>query len=236
MRRLARAHELLDGPLDDPATLEGNLRDLARINRLLGGTDLSDRALEVLVGEPADDGRTIALLDVGTGGADIPVALAQRWRSRGRRLEIVGVEDRAEVVDAASRITPDLTQHHVRLVLADGRSLPWPDGAFDVAHCSLVLHHLDARGAVGMLREMARVSSRGIIVNDLARAWLPWVGARLLARVATRNRYTRHDAPLSVRRAWTLKEARAMLVVAGLRPVAEVNGLLGHRWAIAARR
>ena len=236
MRRLAHAQELLDGPLDDVATLEGNLRDLARVNRLLGGTSLTDRALEALAGEAADAGRTIALLDVGTGGADIPVALAQRWRRRGRRLEVVGVEDRAEVVHAAGRITPDLARHHVRLVLADGRSLPWPDGTFDVAHCSLVLHHLDARGAVAMLREMARVSTRGIVVNDLARGWLPWIGARLLARVATRNRYTRHDAPLSVRRAWTLKEARAMLAVAGLRPVAESGGLLGHRWAIAARR
>ena len=236
MRRLARAHELLDGPLGDPATLDGNLRDLARVNRLLGGTSLTDRALEALAGEPADAGRTIALLDVGTGGADIPVALAQRWRRRGRRLEIVGVEDRAAVVDAAARITPDLAQHHVRLVLADGRALPWPDGAFDVAHCSLVLHHLDARGAVAMLREMARVSRRGIVVNDLARGWLPWIGARVLGGLATRNRYTRHDAPLSVRRAWTLKEARAMVVVAGLRPVAEIGGLVGHRWAIAARR
>ena len=38
MRRLAGAHELLDGPLDDEAALRGNLRDLGRINRWLGGT------------------------------------------------------------------------------------------------------------------------------------------------------------------------------------------------------
>src|SRR5512146_2375030 len=28
MERLTNAHEMLDGPLDEPATLEGNLRDL----------------------------------------------------------------------------------------------------------------------------------------------------------------------------------------------------------------
>src|SRR5687767_5283937 len=38
MRRLTRALELLDGPLGDRVTLDGNLRDLARVNRLLGGT------------------------------------------------------------------------------------------------------------------------------------------------------------------------------------------------------
>jgi ubiquinone/menaquinone biosynthesis C-methylase UbiE len=235
MRRLTRARELLDGPLGDAATLDGNLRDLARVNRLLGGTSLSDQALEALAGEPGDDGRTVALLDVGTGGADIPVALAERWTSRGRRLEIVGVENRAAIVDAAGRINPDLTRHHVRLVVADGLALPWPDNAFDVAHCSLVLHHLDPKSAVALLREMARVSSRGVIVNDLARGRWLWLGARLLARVGTTNRYTQHDGPLSVRRAWTLAEARAMLAVAGLHPMAEFVGVFGHRWAIAAR-
>ena len=46
MRRLAGARELLDGPLDDPDALRGNLRDLARINRLMGGTAASRRALD----------------------------------------------------------------------------------------------------------------------------------------------------------------------------------------------
>ena len=41
MERLAGAQELLDGPLDDPATLAGNLRDLRRANALLGGVRLS---------------------------------------------------------------------------------------------------------------------------------------------------------------------------------------------------
>ena len=64
MRRLAGARELLDGPLDDPAVLRGNLRDLARINRWFGGTRASTRALERLLGQ-----RTVphTLLDVGTG-------------------------------------------------------------------------------------------------------------------------------------------------------------------------
>ena len=43
MERLTDAVELLDGPLDDPAVLAGNLRDLRRINRWLGGISLSAR-------------------------------------------------------------------------------------------------------------------------------------------------------------------------------------------------
>jgi len=235
MRRLAHATELLDGPLDDPTALAGNLRDLARVNRWLGGVRLSDRALDALTALAAAEGRALTLLDVGTGGADIPLALIERWRRRGRRLDVTGVDDRDEIIAAARRATPGLEEASLRLVVADGRALPWPDDAFDVVHCSLVLHHLDEPGAITLLREMTRVARHGVIVNDLARGRLSWLGAWLLGHLGTTNRYTRNDAPLSVRRAYSLPEARALLAAAGLRPVAELRGLFGHRWAIAAR-
>jgi SAM-dependent methyltransferase len=235
MPRLANAAELLDGPLDDPDALRGNLRDLARVNRWLGGTELSRRALERLVGREARQGRAISLLDVGTGGADIPLALLADWARRGRHLDVTAVDDRAQVLAAARAVHPPLAATpRLHLEVADGRSLPYPDRAFDVAHASLVLHHLDRADAVAFLRELGRVSRRGVVVNDLARGRVPWLGAWLLANLATRNRYTRHDAPLSVRRAWTIREARALLAVAGLRPVAELQGPFRHRWAIAA--
>jgi SAM-dependent methyltransferase len=233
--RLSHAVELLDGPLDDPAVLAGNLRDLRRANRWLGGVALSRRALDSLAGRAADRGEAVTLLDVGTGAADVPLALLGDWERRGRRLEVTAVDDRPEVVAAARAITPGLDAHpRLRLAVADGRALPWPDDSFDVAHCSLLLHHLDERSAVALLREMVRVSRRGIVVNDLRRGRHLWLGAWLLAHVATRNRYTRHDAPLSVRRAWTPGEARALLAVAGARPTFHAADPLGHRWAIAA--
>src|SRR5512147_3071442 len=80
MERLANADELLDGPLDEPATLDGNLRDLRRINRWLGGVTLSAAALDALAAHRAE----LTLLDVGTGGADIPIALARLARTRRR--------------------------------------------------------------------------------------------------------------------------------------------------------
>ena len=78
MDRHADAVELLDGPLDDPATLAGNLRDLRRINRWLGGVRLSGDAIDAL----AAHRDSLTVLDVGTGGADIPMALLARADGR----------------------------------------------------------------------------------------------------------------------------------------------------------
>jgi SAM-dependent methyltransferase len=243
MERLPDAVELLDGPLDDTDALVGNLRDLRRLNRALGGVRLSRLAIERLVeagrgdrtdGEP---GPELSLLDVGTGGADIPVALLADARRHGRRMRIVAIDSRPEIVAAAAIARPGVA--HCRgllLDVGDGDSLPYPDGAFDVVHCSLVLHHHGPRDAIALLAEMGRVARIGVVVNDLARGRLAWLGAAAIATLLTPNRYTRHDAPLSVRRAYTLAEVGGLLADAGLRPVAEIGGLFGHRFAIAAVR
>jgi ubiquinone/menaquinone biosynthesis C-methylase UbiE len=231
MRRSTHALELLDGPLDDRPALEGNLRDFRRINRWLGGIDLSADAIDAL----AAHRDALTLLDIGTGGADIPAALIERWRARGRTLRAVGLDSRPEVLAAAVVADPRLSATAgLELHIGDGRSLDYPDRSFDIAHTSLVLHHLEPAEAVVLLREMARVARVGVVVNDLGRSRLGHTGAVLLGHLLTRNRFTRHDAPLSVRRAYTPDELSALLAAAGTRVVRRLRGPFGHRWALAA--
>lgn len=232
MRRAIDADELLDGPLDDPATLTGNLRDLARANRWLGGSSLSWRAIDALVGE-ADP---VSILDVGTGGADIPLALIERARRAGRQWRFTAVDRRPEVLAAAAVADRRLTAtSELTLHVGDGRSLPFPDDAFDVAHASLVVHHLDEDDAIRLLAEMRRVARRGVVVNDLLRGRLTWLGAWAWSHGFTRNRYTRNDASLSVARSYSRAELAELLEAAGLTVHAAFVGSFGHRWAVAAR-
>jgi ubiquinone/menaquinone biosynthesis C-methylase UbiE len=234
MRRLAGATEHLDGSLADAGVLAGNLRDLRRINRLFGGLTLSRRAIDALIRQaqvPPD--APVAVLDVGTGAADIPIGLLEDSRRRGRLMTVLAVDNREEVL-AVAREAASLGSPELVLRRADVRALPFEDGSFDVAHASLVLHHLEPVDAAVAIREMARVARHGVVLNDLARGWLPWIGAWLLLHLATRNEFTRHDGPLSVRRAYSVGEARHMLAGAGLRIVYQETAFFGHRWAIAA--
>ena len=239
MDRLTNTLELLDGPLDDRSAVAANLRDLRRVNRLLGGVDLSWHALAALVGDPSlgrtADGPPITLLDVGTGGADIPVALVARARRAGRPLAVTAIDSRPEILTEALATSPGLAQEPaIRLSVGDGRALAQPDRSFDVVHSSMVIHHLEPDEAVAFLREMARVAARGVIVNDLVRSRLGWIGAWLISHLLTRSRYTRNDAPLSVRRAYTVAELGELMTAAGLVPVARFRGPFAHRWAVAA--
>lgn len=232
MDRLSDVDERLDGPLDDQRALIGNLRDLARVNRRLGGVRLSAAAINSL----APGSAPISVLDVGTGGADIPLDLIERGRTTGRLVTVTGIDSRPEILAAAALADRRITAtRELTLHVGDGRSLPFADDAFDVVHSSLVVHHLEPAAARTLLAEMGRVARRGVVINDLRRGRLAWLGAWALSHLLTRNQFTRHDAPLSVRRAYTVGELTALLAAAGLRVERRFDGLAGHRVALAAR-
>jgi 2-polyprenyl-3-methyl-5-hydroxy-6-metoxy-1,4-benzoquinol methylase len=216
MKRKAASPELLDGPLDAD-TLRANLRDMARVNRWLGGADLSRKAIEPL----AMNTPQISILDVGTGGADIPLRLRRAgWHLTATdvREEVVAVA-RAEIAGSG-------------VIVRVGNLAEEMDKSFDVVHSSLVLHHLEPVETLTFLGHARRVARAAVVVNDLDRGarWL--AAAWLLSRLATRNEYTRNDAPLSVRRAYTAAEVVAMASRVGLRPVARYRAFPGYRYAL----
>jgi len=69
---------------------------------------------------------------------------------------------------------------------------------------------------VASLREMAAAARRGVIVNDLLRTRLAlglvWLATRLLRC----HPISRHDGPLSVRRAYSAAELTALAQKAGI--------------------
>jgi SAM-dependent methyltransferase len=201
--------ELLDAPHAVTHELPGNLRDIRRLNRWFGGSALAVRSVASIVGNRRD----VSLLDVATGSADIPIALHRWGCDHGRVLTVTACDISDEVLAEARRVVGD---RPIRIVAADACDLPWPDGSFDIGLCSLALHHFDPDRAVTVLRELWRVARRGLVITDLSRGYAAYAGTWLATRTVARNRLTRHDGPLSVLRAYTPDELRALARSAGL--------------------
>ncbi len=194
----------MDDPHVDPAQLARNFDDIERANRWLGGTAPVVREIF------ARDVEWV--LDVGCGSADIPRALLREAQRRGRRLEIVAL-DRSEAVLGIARSRAPGSR--LRFARAEATALPFPDASFDVVTCNLMLHHLAPQEAVGALREMRRVARLTPLVCDLRRSFAGYAGALAFANLMATSRLTRHDAPLSARRAYTPSEASDMARTAG---------------------
>ncbi|MBI3964846.1 MAG: methyltransferase domain-containing protein [Chloroflexi bacterium] len=221
--------EWLDGPGHQRWEVAQSLGDLRWLNRWFGGTYLTVRALARLTAD-LSSGSKLGIVDVATGGADVPEAVAAWGQRRRLTIEILGIDLSPVIADIAARGG----RQRVRLAVADALRLPLGDRSRDVATCSLAVHHFDPGEAVRLLRELGRVATRGVVVNDLIRGPVGFAGAWLLAQVLTRNRLTRHDGPLSVRRAYTLSELKDLAEEAGFREVT-IAAHVGYRAALVLR-
>ena len=227
-----RSAELMDGAGVDGAELARSLADLEVVNRWLGGTRVVLDSLGPLLRRAG--GGELRVLDVATGAADIPLALARWARGEGIRLRVVATDAHpGTVAIARERAAGDPA---VTVEEADALALPYPDGAFDFAMCHTALHHFDPPDAVRLLSELRRVATRGVVVTDLLRSWSGLAAVRLLAAtVWRRHPVTRHDGPVSVRGAYTLDELRELARQAGLGTVRTRSWFLFDRAALVAQ-
>jgi 2-polyprenyl-3-methyl-5-hydroxy-6-metoxy-1,4-benzoquinol methylase len=200
----------MDRPDLDPAERLRALQHLARVNSLFGGTrvvlDLLPRLCD---GLPTP----IRLLDVGTGYADIPRAIVRWARRRGERVEIEALDRDPTTVALAARACA--TYPEIRLQCGDALALPFASRSVDVVLASQILHHLEGTEPVQVLRELARVARRGMLVHDLRRGAWPFAVTWAALHLVSRNPVIRHDGPVSIRRGYVATELEALAGAAG---------------------
>lgn len=212
LARRAHLPELLDDPAHPTPELLQSYGQIDQVNRWFGGV----RAFRAHLHPYRRQGVPLRVLDVGTGTGAVPLRL-QAWAAGGgARWSLVGVDRHPSLhtLGAPRRGTT------LPLVRGDALALPFRPGTFDVVLCTLTLHHFGDDDAVRLLAEMGRVAARAVLVNDLERTALNYLAARALSMTLwRRNRLTRHDGPVSVRRSFTLDELSALGHAAGLRRV-----------------
>jgi hypothetical protein len=215
LRERVMGEEILDRA--DDATAARNLRDLERIHQLLGGA----RIVAARMREVASREERISVLDAGAAGG---------WLGRSLKREF----PRAGVTSL------DVSERNLRMgsgvrVAADLARAPFRDASFDVVVACLFLHHFDDEGAARMLKRMAALSRRAVIVVDLwrlraAHAFLP----------ATRGLFgwseiTVHDGQRSVEAGFTAGELRAIGERAGLQDASVSRHLPWLRLSLLSR-
>ncbi|MFQ5894370.1 MAG: class I SAM-dependent methyltransferase [Nitrospinota bacterium] len=97
----------------------------------------------------------------------------------------------------------------ISFVRGDARALPLREGGCDWALCVQLLHQFDPAEARAALGELDRAARLGVLVADVRRSAPLHFLLRLLMS-AWGSALTRHDAPLSLRRAYTAREAQGL--------------------------
>jgi len=196
MKRVVTA-ELLDEDLGTPEEIRETLLDLRGLNRHFGGLN----SMANLLRKAAGDRKLVSFLDVAGGAGDVALQVAVELKKDG-------IDVRAAVLD---RAVSHLNHDGIRLtrIAGDALALPFASGSFDVVGCNLFCHHLEPEEMIAFFNEALRVARVAVIASDLRRNAFHLLAA-YAGRITYRSPLTRHDAPASVRRAYTIAEVESI--------------------------
>jgi 2-polyprenyl-3-methyl-5-hydroxy-6-metoxy-1,4-benzoquinol methylase len=212
------APELLDMGVGTPDDVRDSLADLWRINRWMGGLDAITHYLYPRL---IKSGGTI--LDIGTGSAQIPAAVARWSAARDLPVRILAVDLSARNLCVAQAHILTHPHHNgvgctkITLIQTDATRLPLAPQSVDYAISSLLLHHFAPEQVIDLLRSAWKVARRGVIMSDAVRGRLPLIAFRIGQPVFARSYLTRYDGMVSIRRAYTPRELTELAREAGLK-------------------
>ncbi|GAB2850194.1 class I SAM-dependent methyltransferase [Hymenobacter ruber] len=224
----ASGPELMDDLTLANDALRQNLDELETINTWLGGYEPVLNALQRLkIGFPAS--RPLRLADLGSGGGDTLRHVARWARKNGVCVELTGIDANAfmlEYATAKSQEYPEISYRQLDIFSPEFQAQP-----YDVLTCSLFCHHFTDEELVALLRQWQQQAGVAVIINDLHRHWLAYHSIKWLTRLLGGSYLVRHDAPLSVARAFRRQDWVALLARAGITRY-ELRWRWAFRWQV----
>lgn len=205
--------EVMDTPEEARAY---DAMDHSEVNRVFVDDFLAAFGPRIESADNGDGGAPPELLDVGTGTAQIPIALCRRdnrWRVTAIDLSASMLAVGRQRVEAAG------LRHCIRLDLVDAKGLPYKAGRFAAVMSNSIVHHIPEPRCT--LAEAWRVLAPGglCFFRDLLRPADDAAVNHLVATYAVgatdQQRQLFDD---SLRAALTLDEVRALVESLGLDP------------------
>ncbi len=200
--------ELLDDPGAPARCVEASLRNIARSNRWFGGASALRYGLSRLLAR-MPRGRSLTLLDLGTGAGDMPRA-AVAWGARqGIAIRPLGLE--------LSRVAARLAHGRgLPMIVGCAGAPPLGDKSVDLVSVCMVAHHFESESVVALFRVCDRLARTGVVICDLRRSGLGATAFRVGSRLLGFDPVTVADGLTSIRRGYTPAELAGLLRRAGV--------------------
>lgn len=204
--------EIMDDFTQSGEVIKQTLKELERINTLLGGNQVSKNGLKKLLSHV--EGTKFHVADLGCGGGDVMMYLSQ-WANRsGYEINFSGVDANPAIIQYARQNTrsfENIQYYDLNIFSPEFKKL-----RFDIVHCSLFVHHFTSDELANLFRQLLDQSEVGIVVNDLHRHYISYYFTKWVIRALSKSEMVRYDSVLSIARSFRRKEIISILDQAGI--------------------
>ena len=152
------------------------------------------------------------IIDVGSGGGDMLRHIVRQSSECTSDTQFIGIDLNPWSKKAAEEWSCYMPIHFETGDVFDFE----PTQHGDVIISSLFAHHLNDEQLVQFLQWMERHATRGWFINDLHRHWLPYYFIKASTRLLSRNPLIKHDAAVSVSRAFRRADWKRLLLAASI--------------------
>ena len=167
-----RSHqkEIMDDWQGDSQELECVLKDINKVNRILGGNSITINAVISLIQEHSKESYTI--LDMGCAEGNMLRELAMAARKQDIKLNLIGIDvnsDSLTIARKASIDFPEIVYHEKDILSAD-----FSEFGCDVMMTTLTMHHFQNSEILNFVKQFTKLASIGVVINDLHRSALAY--------------------------------------------------------------
>lgn len=200
--------EIMDDLTLDGESMNQLLNDLSRVNKWLGGTRISIDGITKLLNARSKR-ETITILDVGCGDGEMLRECARYGDREGLTFQLIGVDANENIVNEAKERSKGF--QNISFIPMNVFSEELVEIDFDIALCTLFLHHFTNTEIIQILNKLSIKSKIGVVVNDLQRSLLAFGLFKLFAIVFLKTPIARHDGLVSIARSFKRKELEQLI-------------------------
>ena len=193
-----RSHqkEIMDDWQGDSRELECVLKDINRVNRILGGNSITVNAVISLIQEHSKESYTI--LDMGCAEGNMLRELAMAARKQDIKLNLIGIDLNSDALTIARKASidfPEIVYHEKDILSADFSEL-----GCDIVMTTLTMHHFQNSEILNFVKQFTKLASIGVVINDLHRSVLAYYLFKGFSLIFIKTKVAKIDGLTSIRK------------------------------------
>lgn len=183
--------------------LEKTLEDLDRVNKWLGGNRITIDGIKNLLDRKSYE-EPVRILDVGCGNGSLLKEVAAYGARKGIQMRLLGIDANPSAIEIARKKNSRF--ENISFAAMDVFSDEFEQQETDLLLCTLTLHHFSDKQIIKLLEKFCRMTSIGIVVNDLQRSRKAYYLFQLFCAAFVHNEIARRDGLVSIRRSFRKEE------------------------------
>ena len=212
---IKRSHEpeIMDDLKMEGAVLASTLRQIAMVNKWLGGSALILGGIKKIIKKDKDL-KVLKIADFGCGGGEILREIAIWARKNKIKTELIGYDANAYTIAFAKEQSAEYPE--IKYEQSDIFEFEAIQNQYDITLCSLFLHHFNDEEILLIIKKLYTASSKALLINDLQRSVLAYYLFNLVTFVLNASNMVRHDGLLSIKKSFRKNELKSFATEASV--------------------